>query len=169
MSSLTFARSYSTRNQMRQDRKEARCTIATPKQCPFCNPSGISTRVIKRSRNVLVLLSDPRIMPGHLLVVPKRHVEKLSELTRRERHDILDSVIDFQERLLSRFAPDCGLTQHYRPFQREDGLKVNHLHIHLEPRRYHDKLYRKCQIFEKPLFRRPSNKEVNKLCRMLRD
>ena len=46
----------------------------------------------------------------------------------------------------------CDIKQNYRPFQKQTKLKVNHLHIHLQPRELFDNLYEKSQIFEKEIF-----------------
>lgn len=92
-------------------------------------------------------------MPGHLLVIPKRHVEKISELNEEERKELFDTVIEFQEKIISKIAKGCDINQHYRPFQTQDKLKVNHLHIHILPRESKDELYQKSQKFEKDIFK----------------
>jgi len=70
-------------------------------------------------------------MPGHLLVIPKRHLEKLSELSKQEREELIDLIIEFTEKILNGLARGCDIRQNYRPFQTENNLKVDHLHIHL--------------------------------------
>ena len=45
------------------------------------------------------MFSNPRLMEGHLLVIPKRHVEKLSELNEEERKELFDTVIEYQEKI----------------------------------------------------------------------
>lgn len=120
-------------------------------ECPFCNINKEKTRIIKETDKVLVILSNPRLVEGHLLVIPKRHVEKLSELNDDEKKELFDTVIEFQENIL-KSASGCDIRQHYRPFQKQDNLKVNHLHIHLLPREFEDELYKKCQIYEKDIF-----------------
>jgi len=62
-------------------------------------------------------------MPGHLLVVPKRHVEKLSALQEDERRELFEKVIQFQEKILSKLASGCDIKQNYRPFQKQSNLK----------------------------------------------
>lgn len=99
-------------------------------------------------------------MPGHLLVIPTRHVERLSELDEAELNELLKTVIIFQEKILSSIASGCDIRQNCRPFLSEDALTVKHLHIHLLPREPYDELYDKCQINEKKVFETLTKNEV---------
>lgn len=120
--------------------------------CPFCSIDKQKTVIIRENKNTLVVFSNPKLMDGHLLVIPRKHVEKLSELNKEDRNELFQTVIDFQEKILAKVSKGCDIRQNYRPFQEQNNLKVNHLHIHLQPRDFEDKLYSKCQIFEKGIF-----------------
>ena len=102
-------------------------------------------------------------MPGHLLIVPKRHVEKLSDLKKIEQADLWSLVIEFEENILKYISKGCDIRQNYRPFQKQSDLKVHHLHVHLQPRKFKDNLYRKSQIHETELFKKLSKKEFDKM------
>jgi len=134
--------------------------------CPFCDINKEKTSIINEGKYTLVVLSNPRLMPGHLLVIPKRHVEKLSELDDDERKELIDKVIEYQEKILSKFAKGCDIRQNYRSFQKQDNLKVNHLHIHLQPREFEDELYFKSQIYEKQIFSEPTKEEREKFLKL---
>ncbi len=138
--------------------------------CPFCHINPKKTRVLKNKRFVRIIFSNPRLMPGHLLIIPKRHVEKLSELHKKERQELFETVIEFQEKILSKkIAAGCDIRINYRPFQKQDNLKINHLHIHLQPRGLFDELYKKCQISEKNIFQSLSRQEADKIFKILSD
>lgn len=128
--------------------------------CPFCDINEEQTKMIKEGKNVYVCFSNPRLMRGHLLVVSKRHVEKISGLDGEERKELFDTVIEFQEKILKNISKGCDIGQHYRPFQEQDGLKIDHLHIHLQPREFNDDLYETCQIFEKDIFKELTEEEI---------
>ena len=128
-------------------------------QCPFCKIDRTKTRVIENRKQVFVALSNPRIMPGHLLVIPKRHVEKLSGLDKNEREELLDTVIHYQEKMVAKYTSGCDIRQHYRPFLKESAIKVNHVHFHLHPRELEDELFEKSQKYERELFDVPSQEE----------
>ncbi len=102
------------------------------------------------------------------MVIPKRHIEKLSELNKEEKKELLETIIEFQEKILSKISKGCDIRQNYRPFQNQDNLKVNHLHIHLQPREFKDELYKKSQITEKEIFRELEEGEIDKILELFR-
>lgn len=136
--------------------------------CPFCPGKIEKDRVVETRTFVTVLLSNPRLMPGHLLVVPKRHVEKLSELPEEERKELFETTIIYQEKILHAIAAGCDIRQHYRPFQKQDHLKVDHLHMHLQPRELFDELYEQCQVHATNVFKALSDKEAKRMLQVLR-
>ena len=137
-------------------------------QCPFCEIDKDKTRIIKQGKHCYVCFSNPRLMPAHLLVISKRHVEKISELDKEEREELINFVIEYQEKILNNIAEGCDIKQNYRPFQAQGGLKLDHLHIHLQPREFEDELYKKSQIFEKDIFKPLIQEEIDKISKLLR-
>ena len=134
--------------------------------CPFCSIDLKRTRILFTSQYSKVLLSNPRLVPGHLLVVPIRHVEKLNELSSTELHDLCDTVIFYEEKILADFSSGCDIRMNYRPFLDENDLKVNHLHVHLLPRRNEDDYFANLQKNENELFTwlsEEEKKEMNQL------
>jgi histidine triad (HIT) family protein len=134
--------------------------------CPYCRIDLKKTRILKEGKYIRVIFSNPRMMPGHLLVIPKRHVERISELNKDEQKELFDAIIHFQDNILLKIASGCDIRQNYRAFQKQDGLKVNHLHFHLQPRELFDELYKKCQVFEKDVFKDSSKTELDKMEKM---
>ncbi len=134
--------------------------------CPFCNIDKEKNRIIKSGKYVWVIMSNPRLVEGHLLVVPKRHVEKLSELNNKEKDELINTTIEFQELILKKYASGCDIRQNCRPFQKESKLKVNHLHLHLQPRELFDELYKVSQIYEKELFKDLDGGEIKKFTKL---
>jgi diadenosine tetraphosphate (Ap4A) HIT family hydrolase len=129
--------------------------------CPFCEIDSHKTKIIQTNEKTYIAFSNPRLTPGHLLVIPKRHVEKLSELTQNELYELWNTVIDFQEKIIAEITPGCDIRQNYRPFQKQSRLKVNHLHIHLIPRTYKDDIYKITQFNEKNLFKDLDKNEMD--------
>lgn len=60
--------------------------------CPFCKINPDRTKIVEEAEKAFVCLSNPRLMPGHLLVIPKRHAEHLSELDAQERKEIFKDL-----------------------------------------------------------------------------
>jgi histidine triad (HIT) family protein len=132
--------------------------------CPFCKIiTENSERIIRQTERVFVVLSNPKLMRGHLLVIPKRHVEKLSELDKEERVELFEEIINIENKIIEKIASGCDITQHYRPFIQQNNLKVDHVHFHLKPREFEDELYKKVQIHEKELFSELTKEELKSL------
>lgn len=106
--------------------------------------------------------------PGHLLVIPKRHVLHLSELREEERKEFFDTAITYQEKILKNVSSGCDLRQNNRPFLSESDLKVDHVHIHLQPRELQDELYLKSNVHDLEIFKPLDQAEVDVLLEKLR-
>jgi len=136
--------------------------------CPFCD--SIKTkqeRILKETERAFVILSNPRLMRGHALIIPKRHVGRLVELRDEERKELLDMVVEFEEKILKHIAPGCDLRQNYRPFIPQNDLKIDHFHFHLQPRSLNDEFYTKVNQFDKPLFRPLPQNEADEVAKLL--
>ena len=113
--------------------------------CPFCN---LEKRVVRENKFANLFLSNPRKVAGHFLVTPKRHVEKPWEITKEETQAIFDLVFFAQKRLAERVSEGSDVLQHYRPFMKQNRIKVNHIHYHILPRGFNDNLYQKIERHE---------------------
>jgi histidine triad (HIT) family protein len=138
------------------------------RNCPFCDILKTKKRIIEEGKSMFAILSNPRLMTGHVLVIPKRHVEKISELEEKEKKELFDFVIRFQEKILKKIAPGCDICQHYRPFITQNDLKIDHLHVHLQPRFLDDELYQKSQIYHRNIFRPLSKNEADEVIKLLK-
>ncbi len=136
--------------------------------CVFCQIlKEKQDQLILSNDSVFVIFSNPCLMSCHLLVIPKRHVEYPSELSVEERKELFDTALDFQERILKKIASGCDLRQHCRPFQKESKFKVNHVHFHLQPRKFQDEFYQQCQKFETEIFKDLNFEEAKTYKRLL--
>jgi ATP adenylyltransferase len=70
--------------------------------------------------------------PGHLMVIPKRHVEKFEDLSDIERNRIFEVTIIAQKMLQEIFQP-TGFNVGYNQGA-YSGASINHIHIHIVPR-----------------------------------
>jgi len=134
--------------------------------CPFCEFS--ENRIIEEGKFWRVILSNPRLVPGHTLIIPKRHLVRMSELTSEEWSELQPLFAKYEELILSRLATGCDIKQHYRPFIPDGSIKQSHLHIHLIPRSFEDALYNESQVYEKTLFQPLSKQEEEKYLELFR-
>jgi len=110
-------------------------------KCAFCDVTEDErNKILLATPLTVVLMANQRKVPGQLLVVPKRHVERLSELSNEERKEIFEVIVTAEKRIIKYYGAGCDVTQHYKPYLDEDGFKVNHLHFHVLPRYKGDSL-----------------------------
>lgn len=133
--------------------------------CPFCT---LHQRVLKENEHAAVLLSNPRKVPGHFLVIPKRHVEKPWKLTSEELQGVFELVFFVQQKVAEKLSEGCDVRQHYRPFLPPSKFKVDHVHYHVVPRNFEDKIYEKCEQFEKQLFEDLGEEEFDEMSKILK-
>ncbi len=134
--------------------------------CPFCKKSGLN--LLAETKSAIVFFSNPRLVKGHLLVIPKRHVEKLWELSKEETVDIMSLIKNYQQNISENIAAGCDLRQNYRPFLEQNNLKVDHLHFHLIPRGMNDAIYAKTDDEQEGLFHKIEKNEVEEMTNRLR-
>jgi len=133
--------------------------------CPFCNPQE---RVLLENGQAQAMLSDPRKVPGHFLVMPKRHIEKPWELTEIELTNIFALIADIQQRVIGQLGEGCDIRQNYRPYLKQDALKVNHLTFHVIPRAKNDYLYSVSEKYEEDLFAELDDVERDAVAKLLK-
>jgi diadenosine tetraphosphate (Ap4A) HIT family hydrolase len=100
--------------------------------CAFCNHNEI----ILSNDLAYAIYDKYQVSQGHMLIIPRRHVEDFWGSTSQERQALCDLMEDCKVHLDKTFAPNgyniginCGETA---------GQTVFHLHIHLIPRYFGD-------------------------------
>lgn len=105
-------------------------------QCVFCKISAIKDRVVFKNDYFLVILTNIPIVPGHLLIVPIRHVQKFDELTQKEQKNFFE-ILPKLRKFLASFFKASGFN-----FAWNEGLSagqnIGHLHLHMLPRKAGD-------------------------------
>ncbi|WP_297536452.1 HIT family protein [Thermococcus sp.] len=99
-------------------------------ECPFCRPAR--GQLLYENDLIRILLDAYPANRGHLLVVPRRHVERWEELTWEEKLALIWSMELAMEVLRETLKPDAfnvGMN-----LGREAGQTVPHLHLHVIPR-----------------------------------
>jgi diadenosine tetraphosphate (Ap4A) HIT family hydrolase len=132
--------------------------------CPFCS---IGDRALKENAYARVILSDPRKVAGHFLVVPKRHVEKPWELTPSELQDIFELIFFVEQRIIGKLGDGADVRQNYRPFMSQSRLKVDHVHFHVIPRSKEDYIYQVSEKYESDLFAELDEIERDEVAKLL--
>ncbi len=97
-------------------------------QCPFCAP----TQAVLRNRLAYAIEDTTPVTPGHLLVIPFRHVADCFDLTSAERAAIL-ALVDGARRLLEASRRPDGYNVGVNVGEAA-GQTVMHVHVHVIPR-----------------------------------
>lgn len=134
------------------------------KNCPFCSTKD---RVLKENTHAKVILSNPRKMPGHFLVIPKRHIEEPWKLEKEELTDIFELIFFIEQKIIGKLGDGVDIRQNYRPFMKQGKLKVDHVHFHVYPRYFEDYLYKVSEQFETDLFTDLDKNEADEVAKLL--
>jgi len=105
---------------------------ATQTTCAFCAPEILERQAFYEDDLVMALYSHKPIMPGHCLIIPKRHVERFEGLTDEEMTQIGRVIKKVQQATVSVFHTSSYLL--LQKNGREVGQTVPHVHVHMIPR-----------------------------------
>jgi diadenosine tetraphosphate (Ap4A) HIT family hydrolase len=102
--------------------------------CPFCSVER--NRIWIETEHAIAFADAFPVADGHTLIVPRKHVSTIYELTMPEQRAIWELVGEVRRRLLTGLKPD-GFNIGFN-----DGLAagqtVEHAHVHIIPRRNGD-------------------------------
>jgi len=132
--------------------------------CPFCNPLE---PIAKENDLAQVVLSDPHKVPGHVLVMPKRHIEKLDQLQPEELVAIFELISFVEDRFMGKLGEGFDVRQSFRPYLPQDKLKLNHLTFHILPRSMNDYLHQVSGHYEDGLYAELDDKEREAVAKLL--
>ena len=105
--------------------------------CIFClRHNRKINRVMCENSSFFARYDNFPATPGHLEIVPKRHVESFFELTEQEISDAYALLRQARKRLNEKYTPD-GYTIGVNEGEAA-GRSIDHLHIHLIPRHHGD-------------------------------
>jgi len=139
--------------------------MASVKNCPICNIGG---RILLQNDKAVAFLSDPRKVTGHLIISPKRHIEKPWEMTESELVDVFGLINILEQKLIGKIGDGFDVRQNYRPFLEESRLKLDHILYHLIPRRKFDHIYEISERFDTVLFTALPDQETEIINTMLK-
>lgn len=102
--------------------------------CPFCRLW--MNRIRLECEFAVAFFDGVPVSQGHTLVIPKRHVASLFELSDKEQAEVWKLVAQVRAMLVTEFQPDgfnIGLND-----GTSAGQTVMHAHVHIIPRRHGD-------------------------------
>jgi len=91
-----------------------------------------SDRIVVSNEHAFVVLDAYPVSPGHSLVISRRHVADIFDLTEIEISDILQLIRSARERIAHTLQPagyNIGVN-----LGKDAGQTVMHVHVHVIPR-----------------------------------
>ncbi len=103
-----------------------------PDDCLFCKivRGELSTPFLHETDTLVVFKDINPLAPVHLLIVPKRHIRSINDLTDGDREIVADLVFTARKMAEEMSVNETG----YRLFfnvEKGGGQEIFHLHLHL--------------------------------------
>lgn len=115
----------------------------------YFGPYEVTEQVFHEASLCYALVNIKPILPGHVLVIPYRPVQRLTDLTEAEVTNIFTTVQKVQKMLARKYfridgkahaCPEDGSFNIAIQDGKESGQTVPHVHCHVIPRPRHDTL-----------------------------
>lgn len=100
--------------------------------CAFCDPKVIEAQKFYEDDMIIALYTHKPVLPGHCLIIPKRHAERFEQLTDAENASIGRIIKKVDQAAIKVFNRSS-----YFLLQKngaEVGQTVPHVHFHYFPR-----------------------------------
>ena len=113
------------------------CSSIFSVECPFCSEEILTKQKVYETETALVLYTHKPIVESHLLILPKRHVQRFEDLSAEENKEMFLLVQQVNEAAKKAFG-----TAAYFILQKngeEVGQTVPHVHFHYVGRKKGDK------------------------------
>ncbi len=133
--------------------------------CPFCNTKD---KPVRENQLAQVFMSNPHKVPGHVLVMPRRHIEQPWELTTDELQAIFDLIFLIERHFIGKLGDGIDIRQSYWPFKEQDKLKAKHVLFHVIPRSKDDYLFQNADGHKPDLYAELDEAEGDAVSRLLR-
>jgi diadenosine tetraphosphate (Ap4A) HIT family hydrolase len=101
--------------------------------CPFCEEKEVRHRIIVENNLVFAFPTNTPIVPGHILVCPKRHIQYIEDATSEEQEAIEEIRHKIKIALKSVLQAE-GFNYAWNE-EKIGGQSVPHFHLHIIPRK----------------------------------
>jgi histidine triad (HIT) family protein len=104
--------------------------------CIFCKiaTGEIKTRIITQTNHSIAFLDAFPLTKGHSLIIPKKHYEKIQDMSFDDNMDLFETV----QKVISKVDMLTGSTLLAVHNGRGAGQEIPHVHVHLIPRSSND-------------------------------
>lgn len=114
-------------------------------KCPFDEFDVINKQQIKETTYARAFVNYKPVAEGAILLLPKRHVERLEDLTPEEWADIHELIVDFQKKFKEVYGKEDYVLVVQAGYY--GGQTTPHAHMHMIPRGKESTLMKKLQLW----------------------
>jgi len=109
--------------------------------CVFCKilARQLSASFVAEDETTVAFMSLRQPVPGHVLVIPRRHAPTIYDLTPDEGAAVMNLAIRVARGLRRVYSP-AGLNL-WQSNGEIAGQEIDHFHLHLQPRKAHDGMW----------------------------
>lgn len=134
-------------------------------ECIFCKiaKGEIHAKIITETNNSIAFLDAFPLTKGHTLIIPKKHHEKIQNLSVEENADLFSTM----HKIISSVDKLTGSTLVAIHNGKQAGQEIPHVHIHLVPRSSDDSGGPIHKLFDSSL--KISEPELEKILQKLKD
>ena len=133
--------------------------------CIFCKitKKEIPSKIITETKKSIAFLDAYPLSVGHTLIIPKRHYEKVQDMTDADNADLFNTVY----KVISKVDKLTGATLLAVHNGNDSGQEIPHVHVHLIPRELSDQAGPVHSMFkDRPKL---SDKELDELCAKIKN
>jgi len=105
-------------------------------RCVFCDDAEVHSRIIVENEYARAFPSNKPIVPGHVLIVPKRHAALVGDLSREEIMAVFELREQIAKALQETFSAQ-GFNSAWNEGEHA-GQSIPHFHLHIVPRKKGD-------------------------------
>ena len=104
--------------------------------CIFCKiiSGEVSAKILNETANSISFLDAFPLAKGHVLVIPKKHHQKIQDMSEKENTDLFSLV----SLMVCKVDSITGATLIAIHNGKDAGQEVPHVHVHLVPRSNND-------------------------------
>ena len=104
--------------------------------CIFCKitKKEIPSKIITETKKSIAFLDAYPLSVGHTLIIPKRHYEKVQDMTDADNADLFNTVY----KVISKVDKLTGATLIAIHNGKDSGQEIPHVHVHIIPRQSSD-------------------------------
>lgn len=105
--------------------------VLAEENCPFCNEEIIKNQSVYRDKKAYILYNHKPAVPGHVMVIPNRHIESIIELNDEE----LIEIRNLTKKSAIAINKIYNI-ENYMVIQKngsKSGRSIEHIHFHILP------------------------------------